>query len=291
MGDAYHPRTPARRSAGQGSSNRTAPYFPILTKLLFVSETLSVQVHPGDEYALEREGGPGKTEMWYVTAAEPSAAVCLGLTEPLGRERMIQAAESGEIERYLNWTPVEAGDVIFVPPGLLHTVGAGVTICEIQQNSDLTYRFFDFNRVGSDGQPRPLHIRQAAEVTSHDSKPGPTPKIALPHARAQRELLAACRYFAAERLAWDVEWVKRPDRERFEILIVLEGEGEIAGQRYKPGEAYLIPAHGEAFAITPRSRSMAVLAYEPDLGRLRAELEQVGAEPEVITRTPAETGV
>ena len=273
LGDAYRERAYKRVSADPSLARDEAPgvYFPILTKLLFTSDVLSVQVHPPDEWALEHAGGPGKTEMWYVVDAEPGARVALGLTRTLAREGLAEAARSGEIEEYLHWVPVKAGDVVFVPAGLLHTLGPGLKICEIQQNSDLTYRFWDFNRG------RPLHIEEGATVTSGAPWGGAAAPLALKSEDLERRLLAACPYFAAELLCWDGEIRFRTDTERFLILVILNGEGSLAGEAYEPGTTFLVPAHAEMFALKARTATRAVCAYEPDLGALRRGLEESGA--------------
>ncbi len=274
LGEAHRPN-PAVRS----------PYFPILAKLLFIEQKLSVQVHPGDAYALAAEGSPGKTEMWYVVAAKPGAAVALGLTQNLSRDRLIDAARSGEIERYLRWEPVAAGDVIFVPPGLLHTLGPGLVICEIQQNSDVTYRFFDFGRPGPDGRPRDLHVDEAAAVVVDHDWPGTTPRIGLEsNDLKRRELLAGCPYFAAEKLSWDGTLHYRPDPRRFHILIILSGAGELDGVPYRPGSCFVVPASAVPFKLQAHSTSEAIVAYEPDLAHLRADAARAGARPEDIAR-------
>ena len=147
MGSGYQASKLRRRSADPSAAADGAgknPYFPILTKLLFPSQKLSVQVHPNDAYAIEHEDGPGKTEMGYVLAAKPDACIALGLTEDLSPSDLAASARSKEIEKYLRWVPVCAGQTVFVPPGTIHTLGEGVVICEIQQNSDLTYRFLRF---------------------------------------------------------------------------------------------------------------------------------------------------
>jgi mannose-6-phosphate isomerase len=286
LGDAYRERNYKRVSADPSLAKDEAPgvYFPILAKLLFTSDVLSVQVHPPDEWALANAGGPGKTEMWYVIEAEPEAKVALGLTEALPRERLAETARTGEIERYLNWEPVKAGDVIFVPAGLLHTLGKGLKVCEIQQNSDLTYRFWDFNRPGSDGQPRQLHIDEGATVAISSPWAGGAPPLGLHSDDLDRRLLAACPYFAAEKLAWSEDFRFRADADRFLILIILDGTGSIAGEPYGPGTTFLVPAHAEAFEARPETPTQAVCAYEPDLPALRASLEKAGAPAEVIRR-------
>lgn len=286
LGEAYRQREYKRVSADPALARdeAPAPYFPLLTKLLFTSDVLSVQVHPPDSWALANAGGPGKTEMWYIIDAEPGAKVALGLIEELSRERLAEAARTGEIERYLNWVSVRAGDVVFVPAGLLHTLGAGLKVCEIQQNSDLTYRFWDFNRPGPDGKPRALHIDEGALVTHGAPWAGGALPLALESEDLERRLLAACPYFAAEALEWSEPLTFRTDRNRFLILIILEGEGTLAGEPYGPGAAYLIPAHAEAFEVEPSAPTEAICAYEPDLKALRKSLERSGASERMIER-------
>ena len=293
MGSSYEPSALRRRSAGEvDRAAKQSPqfYFPLLTKLLFTSQNLSVQVHPDDAYAMTREGGPGKTEMWYIVDAKPGAQLVLGLAREMSRAELSRAAASGDIEKDLNWVPVEKGQTLFIAPGTLHTIGAGLVICEIQQNSDLTYRFYDFGRLGPDGKPRPLHIEQAAVVTRQTPHPGPQAPFRFPaapksEATYQRELLAACRYFAAERLGWSGESVYKPDPARFHLLIFLEGRGRLAGDswgkaRYEPGEACLIPAECGPFQLQAESPSVALRGYVPDLAKLREEISAAGAPSE-----------
>ena len=163
-------------------------------------------------------------------------------------------------------------------------------ICEIQQNSDLTYRFYDFGRLGSDGRPRDLHIEQAAAVTRQEQHPGALPPFRFPGATAaegglQRELLAACRYFATERLSWSGTVSYKPDPERFHLLIFLQGRGMLAGDAwdhadYQPGDAYLTPAECPAFELQTATPSLAIRSYVPDLAKLREELKGTGAPPQ-----------
>ena len=241
----------------------TANTFPILAKLLFTSDRLSVQVHPNDDYAQAHEGSPGKTEMWYVLAAEPGASVALGLTKTLSGDELRQAALSGEIEKYLNWVKVHPGQTIFVPAGTLHAIGPGLVLCEIQQNSDVTYRFYDFGRLDADGQPRELHIDKAVDVTEQQPHPGPTEPVRIPDTDWTRELLVACPYFNVEH--WSLEHpITYPDHPgQADLLIFLEGEGALAGHPYAPGEAYLLPAALDQLELTPKSPTKAIRAYIP----------------------------
>lgn len=297
MGSSYEPSPLRRRSAGEVERRRdeqTQFYFPILSKLLFTSDNLSVQVHPDDDYALVREDGPGKTEMWYIVDAQPGAGVVLGLTKTMTPVALCEAAKSGEIEKQLHWMPVEKGQCLFIAPGTLHTIGSGIVICEIEQNSDLTYRFYDFGRLGDNGKPRPLHVEKAASVTRQEPHPGPVPPFQFPATPAfgeprQRELLVACRYFAAERLCWGESIRYRPDPARAHLWIVLEGQGRLViedatSETYQPGDAFLIPAEAAPFAVEPDAATKLIRAYVPDLEQLHEELQRSGAAEEHIGR-------
>src|SRR5947208_2603901 len=135
---------------------------PLLAKLIFTSERLSVQVHPDDG-----EDGPrGKTEMWHILDAEPGATIALGFREPITRERLRESARTGEIETLLNWMPVKAGETYFTPAHTVHAIGAGIVLCEIQQNSDITYRLWDY------GRPRELHVDKAVPIAGLGVHPG-----------------------------------------------------------------------------------------------------------------------
>jgi len=250
-----------------GSSLLGAAYagssFPILAKLLFTSDRLSVQVHPKDEYALANENSPGKTEMWYVLAAEPGAGVALGLTRTLSKQDLREAAISGEIENHLNWIEVSAGQTIFVPAGTLHAIGPGLVLCEIQQNSDLTYRFYDFGRLGADGRPRELHIDKAVEVTEQQPHPGPLEPGGLSDEHGTRELLVSCPYFGVERCTWDEAGLYPEHPDHADLVLFLEGQGTLAGLPYAPGDAYLLPAALEDVVVDPESPTQALRAYLP----------------------------
>ncbi|HWQ54731.1 MAG TPA: class I mannose-6-phosphate isomerase [Bryobacteraceae bacterium] len=213
---------------------------PQLVKFVFTSEKLSVQVHPGDEYAWKYEGTPGKTEMWHVLRAGPGAAIALGLKQRISRERLREAALSGEIEALLEWVPVEAGDTIFTPTGTIHAIGPEVALVEIQQQSDITYRLYDY------GRPRQLHLEKALDV----SDPGPHPGKAKPVEVAPGvQRLVECAYFTTELLEVRGSYRCVPDDARPQILVAVEGCGVLAGEAFAAGAAWQVPAGGEAFAI------------------------------------------
>lgn len=213
---------------------------PLLIKLIFTTERLSVQVHPDDPYAEAHHGSVGKTEAWYVIDAQPGAEVAVGFREPLTPERTKQAAESGEIERLLAWHKVKRGDAIFVPAGTVHAIGAGLTICEVQENSDITYRLYDY------GRPRELHLKHGMAVSKlepYSFEPNPRP------IGAGRDALAESKYFRMERL--------RPQRlVSFEanlpyylVLNCVRGGGTVAGATFAPGQAWFVPAGSEQFSL------------------------------------------
>jgi len=228
--------------------------FPILVKFLFTSERLSVQVHPDDAHAAARGHANGKTEMWHVLRAAPGACVAIGLRETVTRERLREAALSGEIVDLLQWLPAHAGDSFFVPAGAVHAIGAGLALCEIQQNSDLTYRLYDY------GRPRELHLEEALAVAALDPFPQPAPaREAAPGCR----LLAQCPYFNTELIELCGPLRYRPDPARVNILVFLEGEGELGANRFAPGHAWIVPACAQPFELKPDRPTRLLRAYVP----------------------------
>jgi mannose-6-phosphate isomerase len=193
----------------------------LLIKFLFTTGKLSVQVHPDDAYAREHHGSRGKTEMWHVLAAEPGAQIAAGFREPLSPEGLRSAALSGEIEQLLAWHEARAGDTFFIPSGTVHTIGAGLTLCEIQQNSGLTYRLYDY------GRPRKLHLEDAARV----SRLGPCePRSGLP---------VVCPYFTTEKHR--IEGAAHFPAGPRQTIVVLEGELGVNGVTAHAGDVLRTP--------------------------------------------------
>ena len=225
---------------GTGRDPRQPHLCPLLVKLLFTSSRLSVQVHPDDEYAAEHHHSLGKTEAWYVLDAAPPGEVGVGFRQPITAERLRSSALSGEIEELIEWRKVHPGDTIFVPAGMVHAIGAGLTVCEIQENSDITYRLYDY------GRPRELHLEHGCRV----SKLGPAANSPVPAALAPgRTQLAECEYFRTERLN-----VTRPLRisassPHYLLLMCIRGHGQIGGSQAEPGQVWLAPARGEEFTL------------------------------------------
>jgi mannose-6-phosphate isomerase len=225
-------------SAKTGEVWFTAPEEPrLLVKFLFTSEKLSVQVHPPDSAA-----GPGKTEMWYILRAEAGASLALGFEFPLSRERAREAALSGEIEGLLQWYAPQPGDTFFVPAGTVHAIGAGLALCEIQQNTDVTYRLYDY------GRPRELHLDRSLEVADLGRHPGLSPPVELGEGR---RLLVECPYFRTESIAVTGD-LPYTGGARADLLICLEGRGQFDGLEFAPGQVWVVPAGTMLFAIRPR---------------------------------------
>jgi mannose-6-phosphate isomerase len=246
---------------------------PLLVKFIFPQGKLSVQVHPDDEYAEQHEsatGGVGKTEMWYVVSASEGAALRVGLMPDVTRESISRAIADGTAEDSLASISVRQGDAVFVPAGTAHTIGAGVVLCEVQQHSDLTYRIFDYNRVGSDGKPRPLHIRQALNVMRFGEQSGGLcDPVRVTHGAVTETFYAACRHFATERWEFQERVAAVTSPEHFDLLIFLDGKGRIefadGAESYTSAETWLIPSGLGAYQLLPETASMLLRTYVPDL--------------------------
>lgn len=258
-----------------GRRNRAslaAGKFPLLIKLLDANQWLSVQVHPDDAYGLAHEGEYGKTEMWVVLHAQPGAELIYGLQAGVDRPRFAQAVAENRVEEVLRRLPVAAGDVVFVPAGTVHALGPGLLVAEIQQNSDTTYRIYDWGRTGADGKPRALHLDKALEVIDWKrSAPSLAPVRGEPAQQSGVgvELLAECAYFRTERLLLGKGKVYsgQTDGETFEIWAVLSGATalEWAGQRLEmAGIAWvLIPAGLGEFRVRGLEKSMLLRVITP----------------------------
>lgn len=263
LGDAW-----ARMSDDWSGSNvsRDKP-FPLLAKFIFPEEKLSVQVHPDDDYARKNEataGGVGKTEMWYIISARKGAEVRVGLKSGVTRETFRRAIADGSAKEYVDRLPVSAGDTIFVPAGTVHMIGPGMAICEIQQNSDITYRVFDFNRLTSEGKPRELHIEKSLDVIRFGEQHG---------GKVTAEMLGAvstlveCPYFAVMKSVFAEPQHRRKPAGLMEVLIIIEGTGKIeipdAEIEYAAAQAWLVPAALRECQFVPATRTTMLHAHVP----------------------------
>lgn len=222
--------------------------FPLLIKLIDAKGELSVQVHPDNEYALRVEGEPGKTEMWYIVDCEPGASLLYGFKEQISREEFERRIADNSLLDVCNRVPVHKGDVFFIDSGTLHAIGAGILLCEIQQSSNTTYRIYDYGRMGTDGQPRELHVAKALDVTKlerpvRDTKPQAKLDI---FACAEVELLASCEYFTTYHINLNGMCHLKAGENSFQCITVLAGSMELAtaGGRVsiKKGESVFLPA-------------------------------------------------
>lgn len=221
--------------------------FPLLVKLLDANHPLSVQVHPDDEYALANEGNElGKTEMWVVLDATPNAALILGLQPDTTPELFRQAISDGNLEQYLHRLPIVAGDAICVPAGTVHAILEGTVIAEIQQNSNTTYRVYDWNRVGTDGNPRPLHIDKAIDVIDFTRiEPGlAQPQLLFESQGVRRLQLCSNRYFTTERVELEngAAFSSSCDGATLEIWGIIRGSAVVANTHLEAVQFLLLPA-------------------------------------------------
>jgi len=244
--------------------------FPLLIKILDANRNLSVQVHPNDDYALANEGNElGKTEMWVILHAEPDAKVILGVAAGTTPAEFGQAITEGRLEPYLHQIPVKTGDHINVPAGSLHAIMGGLILAEIQQNSNTTYRVYDWNRMGADGQPRPLHIDKALDVTNFNQVE-PTKSAATlieDSDTCQRWTLDTNQYFTVERvqLAAGASFSGRCDGSTFEIWGAIKGNATVTGNGsaidLSAVQFTLLPATIGDFTITTAEQTQFIRAY------------------------------
>jgi mannose-6-phosphate isomerase len=253
---------------GKGSRDRR---FPILAKYIYTRAWLSVQVHPNDRQARTYDpGSRGKYEMWYIVHSDRKAEILLG-TKPGVTKRTLKAAfEKGNSRELLNHFHPKAGEALFVPPGTIHTLGPGLVLFEVEENSDLTYRLDDFGRLGLDGKPRPLHLDKGLAVTRLDLPVHrDLPRLEFQESYGKRRYVLACRFFALEELTLRREGTFAGKPERVEVLSLLKGKGRMetaAGWLdYRAGDTWLIPPATGTYRLAPREKTRLLRFYVPDL--------------------------
>ena len=208
------------------------PYFPLLIKLIDAKENLSVQVHPSDDYALKYEQSFGKSEMWHIISADENSGLYVGLNRDYTKEEIERALKEGSILNCLNFFKVKPGDTFVINPGTIHAIGAGVRLIEIQQNSNLTYRLYDYNRVDKDGNPRELHIKKALDVIDYHQY-----KVV----KTGDELLADNKYFTVKEVNFDKELEINANERAFISFTFLEGEGLVNDIPYSKYDTFFLP--------------------------------------------------
>ncbi len=242
------------------------PRFPLLLKFLDAARVLSVQVHPNDQQAARLDPpGSGKSEAWHVLDAEPDAVIYAGLKRGVDRTTLAQAVREGRCQELLHVVHPRAGDCLFLPAGTVHALGAGLVVAEIQQSSDITFRLYDWNRVGPDGKARELHVEQALEVI--DFERGPVePLSPQPLDQPGGSRLVECEKFVLDR--WELESpVQAGGEGRCHILSVVEGRVEVEGDPaegpLERGDTVLLPAALGPVAAQPQPRAVLLDAFLP----------------------------
>jgi mannose-6-phosphate isomerase len=251
LNQVYHQFGPAL--VGENWYKKDLPLFPLLVKYIDAALDLSIQVHPDDDWAASRLGPDqtGKTEAWIILDAPPDAKLQLGLKPGVDKKSLTSALRSQKLEEVLNFITVKKSDVIFVPSGQVHAVGSGIVMAEIQQNSDVTWRLYDYNRL-ENGQLRELHIKPALECLDFSEAGARSAGLKIPVIKATDphlvEELVRCAYFTVERLTLCVDnWYKQGIRNCMDILMVIDGQAELVsdtltGMIIKKGDSLLLPA-------------------------------------------------
>ncbi|MGI6713844.1 MAG: type I phosphomannose isomerase catalytic subunit [Bacilli bacterium] len=215
-----------------GRASERFPFFPILIKLIDAKENLSVQVHPNDEYALKHENSFGKSEMWYIISADEGAGLYVGFNDDYAPKEIEEHLNKGTILQTLNFFKVKPGDCFIINPGTIHAIGQGVRLLEIQQNSDLTYRLYDYNRTEKDGKPRELHIQKALKVLNYSK---------YVHHKTSSSVLADNQYFTVEHHPIKQELIINKSNS-FVAFTFLSGEGKVDDLEYRSFDTFFLPA-------------------------------------------------
>ena len=245
-----------------GTNCRRFRDFPILIKFIDAKQNLSIQVHPDNRYALKNEGQYGKTEMWYVVDAGKDAFLYYGFKKEISKEEFAKRIQEDTLLEVLNAVPVQKGDVLFIESGTIHAIGEDILIAEIQQNSNVTYRVYDYGRVGKDGKKRDLHIEKALAVTN---------RVPLIKSKSSYPHVADCDYFTVDKLNLDGKMMRRMEgyvsEESFVSILILDGEGTVSSRgqgteigqdkdtagdmevSYKKGDSLFLPAGSGAYVI------------------------------------------
>lgn len=238
--------------------------FPLLVKFIDANDYLSIQVHPDDEMALERHNSYGKTEMWYIVDAEKDAELIVGFNQKMDKTKYLQNFGSGTLSEILNFEKTDKGDVYFLPPGRVHSIGPGILLAEIQQTSDLTYRIFDWNRVDINGEPRDLHTELAIDTIDYSFNKKYKTEFSIDKNESSK--IIKCDYFTTNILDIDIEIEKDYNNlDSFIIYMAIEGKTSIKFSddnepvELNKGETVLIPAVLKQIFIKPLSSESKLL--------------------------------
>lgn len=222
-------------------AGKTLDDFPLMLKIIDANSDLSIQVHPGDDYAAKHENGArGKTEMWYIISAEPDAKIGYGLKKPMSNDEIRAAIEKGNLEEYIRYINVRAGETYFIPAGTIHSICSGLVIAELQENSNITYRLYDYNRTDKNGNKRELHVDKALDVIQQTTS-APEPSI---DDGSQEKNLVYCNYFVCDVVNSDKTY-DDCTVEGYHILFFKDGSGEISysggKEKFAAGDTFIIP--------------------------------------------------
>ncbi len=239
---------------------------PIMIKLIDAAQNLSVQVHPNDEYALKVEHERGKTEMWYVLEAKKGARLIYGFEHNMTAKKLSDAIESGTLDKHLHYVPVRKGDVFLIPAGTIHAICAGAVIAEIQENSNVTYRIYDYDRLDKNGNKRELHLDKAVEVLNlkADWRGRAKNRNVRYYPGCSREVLVNCPYFQTELVRVSGAFEFSVTDESFQVLLCTEGGGKIRNvgvkrpMSIKKGDCLFIPAGAGGFTVKGQAELLKV---------------------------------
>ena len=216
-----------------GERGQEFPYFPLLIKLIDAKENLSVQVHPSDDYALKNENSFGKCEMWYIIDAEKGAGLYVGLNKDYTKEELAEKLNNGTLLDAMNFFEVKPGDYFVITPGTMHAIGKGVRLLEIQQNSDLTYRLYDYNRVDKNGNPRELHIEKGLKVIDLRK---------FEPVKGEAGYIAKNKYFTVKEQKVEDELEIIADKTSFKSFTFIDGEGMVDDIPFKKFDTFFLPS-------------------------------------------------
>lgn len=234
-----------------GTRSLDFPYFPVLIKLIDAKDNLSIQVHPDNDYAQKVEGEFGKTEIWYVLDATDDAQLIYGFKKEITSDEFKKAIEDNTLLDVLNSVKVKKGDLFFIEAGTVHAIGKGTLIAEIQQNSNSTYRVYDYGRLGADGKPRELHIKKAVDVSvtkppKYDNKPMGEPQDMGGYIST---LLTKCDLFTVNHYQIKSTAEFETNEKSFHHILVIGGKGKMNGKDMKKGDSFFVPANYGSYTV------------------------------------------
>ena len=235
-----------------GENGKRFEYFPILIKLIDAKNDLSVQVHPDNEYAMRVENEYGKTECWYILDCDDDAELIYGFNREISSDEFKERIADNTFLETVNKVKVKKGDLFFIEAGTLHAIGKGILLAEIQQNSNTTYRVYDYGRLGADGKPRELHVEKAIDVTkctlpTHSTNP--EGKLIVEKGYSS-QILTKCDLFNVKKVSVTNRFISIADNKSFVSVVVTDGEGEIDNIEIKKGDSLFIPANYGDFTVS-----------------------------------------